>query len=98
MKLMLIIYLGVLIFQRIAKRSYFEELLNKTSARINGLSARLLFKGGKRVLVNHILIASPIYTLSVFSISKTMLRALESKFSSFLWGSFEGKQKNKWKS
>lgn len=54
--------------------------------------------GGKIILVASLLSGLPVYILLVYALPKKVIKIIESMFSSFVFGSFRGKPKNKLKS
>lgn len=91
-------YLGMPLFQGRTIATHFLKLLEKTRAKIDGWRRKILSMGGKMVLISYVLSNMPMYKLSVFAIPKKVLRSLENMFPAFLWGSFQGKLKKRWKS
>lgn len=87
-------YLGVSIFQGSWKVEHFEELVNKATNKIDGWATKLLSKGCKVILINYVLGSIPIYMLSAYLVPLVMLEKLESRYYSFLWGTFNGISKN----
>ena len=82
-------YLGCPIYKGISKVSYFEEIINKFKDRIAGWQGKMLFAGGKVVLINHVLTSLPIHLMDVFDMPKICIKRMESHMNQFLWGSTE---------
>lgn len=91
-------YLGVPIFQGRWKIEFFDDLVSTTTAKIDGWASKLLSKGGKLILINHVLRNMPIYHLLACIVPKWVIEKLESRYYCFLWGIYQGRKKKKWKS
>lgn len=89
-------YLGVPLFQGRAKAIYFEGMIKKVRSKIDGWKNKLLSKGGKLILLKHILLSMPVYQFSAFDVPKAVIKSLESIFSSFIWGNYKDKPNKKW--
>jgi hypothetical protein len=61
-------YLGLPLHFRKVKRITLQPLLKKISKRLTGWKDRLLSKAGRETLVKSVLIAQPIYQLTVFPV------------------------------
>lgn len=79
LKIVPIIYLGVPIFQGRAKLNYFEEIFIKITKRCDCWASRFLFKGGKLILVKHVLESMLVYLLYVYYLPKSISGKLEGK-------------------
>lgn len=63
-------YLEVPIFQGRCKLKLFDNLVNVSTSKIDGRACKLLSKGVKPILINHILCRIPIYCLSKYNIPR----------------------------
>ncbi|XP_039127505.1 uncharacterized protein LOC120263608 [Dioscorea cayenensis subsp. rotundata] len=78
-------YLGVLISHKRLATAHFDSMINRMNLAIAEWDKAHLSKAGKSILINSILMASPIYYLSVYPIPDTVLTKLSSIVRKFLW-------------
>lgn len=50
------------------------------------------------VLFSYVISIMPVYILLVYVIPEKVIRCMENMFVSFLWGSYQGTPKKRWKS
>jgi hypothetical protein len=89
-------YLGVPIFPGRVKSWYFDDLLVKISKKIEGWKMRYLFAGARLLLIKHVLSSLSVHLLSVLPVPKQIFGKINRLFSTFFWGSSEGRPKRKW--
>ncbi|MQM20188.1 hypothetical protein Taro_053203 [Colocasia esculenta] len=91
-------YLGVSIYAGRQKSTHFANIISQTVNKIQGWKTDLLSSGGRLILIHHILIALPIYTMNAMPIPTTVVRGFHRILANFFWGSYEGSPKRHWKS
>lgn len=82
-------YPGILYKGRTTSK-HFDKMNKNSKERIDGYSSKILLDGGKMVLISNVIYNKPVYILSVYTTSIKIIRELESAFSTFLWGRFNG--------
>ncbi|XP_010513536.1 PREDICTED: uncharacterized protein LOC104789557 [Camelina sativa] len=80
-------YLGIPESLGGAKTKIFSFVQDKLQARASGWPARLLSKGGKKVMIKSVATAVPTFVMSCFRLPKTVTRKLTSAISNFWWSS-----------
>lgn len=78
-------YLGCNIFVG-RKKEYFGDLITKIGNRLVALKGRLLSRGGRFILIKHVLQSVLIYIFAAFSPPKEVIVRLEAIFSNSFWG------------
>ncbi|KAF5468656.1 hypothetical protein F2P56_012795 [Juglans regia] len=89
-------YLGVPIISGRMKGIYVEELVQCIRRKIEGWKVKLLSSGARLILLKHVIVSMPVHLLAVLQVPKAVLLSLHKMFSSFFWGSVNGKSKRKW--
>lgn len=79
------IYLGLPESFGGSKISIMSFLKEKMELRMNGWQNKVLFTGGKEVLLKVVTLALPTYTMSCFLPPKTICTQIVSLFSNFWW-------------
>ncbi|XP_058092651.1 uncharacterized protein LOC131239111 [Magnolia sinica] len=64
-----------------------HQVLHKIIGKIDGWKAKLLNSAAKLVLIKHVLSSIPIHMISAISLSKLVLKLVESAMANFFWGS-----------
>jgi hypothetical protein len=77
-------YLGLALHFRNIKRIEFQPIIEKINKRLAGWKGRLLSKAGRETLVKSVLIAQPIYLLTVFPAQKWLLKRIDKIRRNFL--------------
>lgn len=75
--------------------SHFSKLMDTIREKVDYWSSKLLYMGGKMVLIESILISMPVYILYVYALPKKVILSMENTLSTFLWGSYQGKPKKR---
>jgi hypothetical protein len=78
-------YLGLPLHVRRLRRIDVQPLLDKIGARIPGWKGRFLTTAGRETLVKTVLLAQPIYHMTVFLELKWLIRRIDRIRRSFLW-------------
>lgn len=89
-------YLGVPIFSGRVKSCYLYDLLLKISKKIEGWKMRYISAGARLLLIKIVLSSLLVHLLSVLPVPKQIFDKINSLFSTFFWGSLEGRPKRKW--
>ena len=89
-------YLGFPTMIGRAKNEAMQPIKERVWKRIQGWKERLLFKGGKEVLIKAVAQAIPTYTMSCFQIPIGVCKDMEALMCKFWWGSQEHKRKIHW--
>ncbi|KAK3188416.1 hypothetical protein Dsin_027977 [Dipteronia sinensis] len=79
-------YLGLPSFARRNKRQLFKNIKDLVWDKIKGWRSSLLSVGGKEVLLKAILQAIPTYSMSLFQLSKSLIREIQRLCYRFWWG------------
>ncbi|XP_059277795.1 uncharacterized protein LOC132031972 [Lycium ferocissimum] len=90
-------YFGCPLFVGRMKIIYFSEMVHNITRRIHTWHARFLSKGGKIVLVKHILLAMPVHLLATMKPPKGTFEQLEGAINSFIWNDNDTKRKYHWR-
>lgn len=87
-------YLGLPLHNQKLSMDEWQFLVDKIENRLQNWKGQLLSIGGRLALLNAVLSAIPLYTLSVYRAPKTILRRINSIRNRFLWhGSDRSKHK-----
>ena len=78
-------YLGVPLVDRRLRLQDWHPVIEKVETHLGGWRARLLSRGGCLVFLKTVLIAIPIYYMSIFRMSAGVRRGLEKIMRSFFW-------------
>lgn len=89
-------YLGCPIIKGRAKLIYFEELLQKFQARLQGWYTKLMSNMGRIVLIQSVLNSMPIHLLTSLSLPKGIISRMNSIMASFLWSGKANTRKRHW--
>ncbi|GJS33128.1 putative RNA-directed DNA polymerase, eukaryota, reverse transcriptase zinc-binding domain protein [Tanacetum coccineum] len=90
------IYLGLPISSNMTRISNWQPPFDRFKARLSGWKANLLSIGGRLTLIKSMLGSLGIYYLSIFKVSETVVKSLESLRASFFWGSSKDYKKLAW--
>jgi len=77
--------------------SYFSVLISNIIGEVRGWQSRLMYLGGRAILIRHILLAMPVHLLASTS-TKIGSCINGENLNNFFWGSIEGKDKHHWAS
>lgn len=89
------IYLGLPIFYGRPKSVYYEPLVDKVRAALEGWKSKLLSFGGRITVIKSVLSTFPIYTIASAAVPKSILKRIESFMARFLWG-VKGETRTHW--
>ena len=89
-------YLGCPIIKGRAKLIYFEDLLQKFQARLQGWYTKLLSNMGRIVLIQSVLNSMPIHLLTSLNLPKGIISRMNSIMASFLWSGKANTRKRHW--
>ncbi|CAM8999905.1 unnamed protein product [Rhodiola kirilowii] len=78
-------YLGLPLAVGQRKSDIFRYIIDKVWSRVNGWKEKLLSIAGKEVLIKSVLLATPLYSMSCFSLPGNVLNKLSSAVYSFWW-------------
>lgn len=81
------VYLSVPIDNARLKCIHFDGLVSKIRGRISHWSSKLLSKGGKIILLRHVLGSMPLYLCQVMDPPKAIMISIGRLFNTFLWDS-----------
>jgi hypothetical protein len=79
-------YLGLPAMVGRAKFAIFAGILGRVQARLEGWKGRMLSQEGREILLKVVIQSIPTYSMSVFSLPKTLYKKLNSMCSKFWWG------------
>jgi hypothetical protein len=79
------LYLGCNIFYGKSKPIYFENIIKKIQEKLAGWKARMISKGGRLILIKHVLSSIPIHSMTIFDIPKMVIHKIHSIMENFLW-------------
>lgn len=100
--LLLVMYLGLTISRRRPRRQDWEGLILKVKKRLSSWKVRHFSLGGRLTLVNSVLSALPTYWMSIFRLTKWVIKELYHIRRDFLWSGPDIKHPRcnwvKWKS
>lgn len=80
-------YLGVPLSDRKLTQKDWGFLIDKFNHTLQGSKGQCLSLGGRITLLNYVLSAVPLYTLSLYSIPKKVLRKIDQIRRQFVWPS-----------
>ena len=83
-------YLGMSLGTSFKTASIWNSILEKMEKKLSGWKRLYLSKGGRLMLLKSTLSSLPTYSLSLFTIPKSVAARLESIQRNFLWGPSEG--------
>jgi hypothetical protein len=86
-------YLGLPLSDVGLKKQDWDFLLTKFEKRLQGCKGNMLSIGGQLTLLNSVLSSIPLYTLSIYKISQTVLDQIDKIRRRFLWQGADGSKK-----
>lgn len=89
-------YLGVKVGHSPRSISMWKELLVMLKRRLSIWKGRHLSLAGRVILINSVLSAIPIYTLSFYKVPKNILNEIKSTQANFLWNGGDNKRVIHW--
>lgn len=92
-------YLGCPLTYDRRKTDLLSQLVDKIKGRIEGWHNSILSPGGKLVLLlKHVLMVIPMYSLAASNPPKKVVKNIEKRFASFFWGRQIGMERRVWAS
>ena len=92
----LFLYLGLPIGGDPRRVLLWEPIVNRIKSRLSGWHSRFLSFGGHLIILKFVLTALPVYALSFFKTSSSIISSIESLLNKFFWGGSEEKRKISW--
>ena len=89
-------YLGLPSFIGRSKKQVFSTLKERVGQKLVGWKGKLLFMGGKEILIKAVAQAIATYTMSYFQLPQGLCEDLESMMRSFWWGQKHQEAKMAW--
>ncbi|XP_075088224.1 uncharacterized protein LOC142170259 [Nicotiana tabacum] len=89
-------YLGAPIYVERKKVCYFNDMITKVTNRVQVWNNKLIFAGGRAILVKSVLYSLSMHIMAAIDPPKTTLNHIEKVISNFFWGEFEGRPKHHW--
>jgi hypothetical protein len=89
-------YLGCNIFSGKSRPIYFDNIIQKIQDKLASWKAKLISKGGKLILIKHVLSSIPIHSLTIFDIPKTVITKIHSILANFLWSKDTKNPSKRW--
>ncbi|XP_058724719.1 uncharacterized protein LOC131596153 [Vicia villosa] len=83
-------FLGVMVGDSPRKTAMWKEVINDIRRRLNNWRGKFLSVGGRVVLINSVLNAIPLYSLSFYRAPKKVIKEIVSIQRNFLWKGVEG--------
>jgi len=68
------------------RNATFAYIKNRVWQKINSWSSKCLSKAGCEVMIKSVMQAIPLYVMSIFQLSTTLVNNIEKMMNSFLWG------------
>ncbi|KAJ1692584.1 hypothetical protein LUZ63_009282 [Rhynchospora breviuscula] len=90
-----ITYLGIPLHWKLPRKQGWSNLIDKISNKFSRWKSNFLSMGGRSVILNSVLIASPLYYFSIFKCPSWALNKIERIRRNFLWGSYQSADKKK---
>lgn len=91
-------YLGYPIFYKRKQKLYYQQLIQRIGAKIQGWKERLLSYGGREILIKHVLQSTPIHCLSVMNPPINVLTQIQKMLAQYFWSSCIGGRGRQWSS
>ncbi|GKA70432.1 hypothetical protein Tco_0776571 [Tanacetum coccineum] len=89
-------YLGVVVGDRMSRSCAYDNVMDRVVSRLSNWKARTLSIGGRLTLIKSVLGSLPTYYFSLFKISSSVLKKLESLRSCFFRGANDRDKKMTW--
>lgn len=89
-------YLGLPSLIGKSKSQVFAEIKERVGRKLAGWKGKLLFIGGREILIKAVAQVVPTYTMSCFQLPKTLCDDLESMMRNFWWGQRNHEPKLAW--
>lgn len=89
-------YLGLPSIIRRSKTEVFAEVKERVGTKLAGWKEKLLFIGGKEILIKAVVQTVPTYTMSCFLILKGLCEEIEGMIRRFWWGQRQEESKIAW--
>jgi hypothetical protein len=64
-------------------KEHFSHIINKFQEKLVGWKVNLLTKGGKLILIKHVLSSLPLYAMGMFDLLKAILESMNNIISNF---------------
>ncbi|KAJ4811749.1 RNA-directed DNA polymerase (reverse transcriptase)-related family protein [Rhynchospora pubera] len=79
-------YLGALLVDGRSAKKTGQMLLERMQAKLTGWKMNMLSHAGRLVLIKSVLMSLPVYYMTIESIPKTIIQAMNSLMAKFFWG------------
>ncbi|GJR84160.1 RNA-directed DNA polymerase, eukaryota [Tanacetum coccineum] len=89
-------YLGVMVGDNMSRLKAWDDIILHIKSRLSKWKVKTLSIGGRLTLLKSVLDASPIYTMSIFTVPRGVLKALESIRNHFFNGADQSDNKLTW--
>ncbi|GJU01349.1 RNA-directed DNA polymerase, eukaryota [Tanacetum coccineum] len=89
-------YLGVMVGDNMSRLKAWDDIILKIKSRLSKWKVKTLSIGGRLTLLKSVLGASPIYAMSIFTVPRGVLKALESIRNRFFNGADQSDNKITW--
>jgi hypothetical protein len=87
------LYLGISIGGNPCRLAFWEPVLHSIKSRLSGWKSSFLSFGGRLTLLKSVLTSLPVYGLSFFKASSSIIYSIESLLKNFFWGGSETTEK-----
>nr|GFC84046.1 RNA-directed DNA polymerase, eukaryota [Tanacetum cinerariifolium] len=87
-------YLGVMVGDNTSRLKVWDDIIRKIKSHISKWKVKTLSIGGRLTLLKSVLGASPIYAMSIFTVPRGILKALESIRNRFFNGADQSDHKS----
>ncbi|KAL3529803.1 hypothetical protein ACH5RR_009125 [Cinchona calisaya] len=89
-------YLGCPLHKGRKKKQVFQPMVEKVKQKIVGWKLKMLFLGGKLILIKHVLSSISLYLLTVLTPPKRTLKEIKQCFANFFWGETDFGNRKHW--
>ncbi|KAF5475420.1 hypothetical protein F2P56_007226, partial [Juglans regia] len=89
-------YLGLPPVVGRAKHKAFQGILDKVRMKISSYAVKLLSQAGREIFIKAVVQALPTYTMSVFKLPNSLLKAINSVLQNYWWGQQQKRNKIHW--
>jgi hypothetical protein len=79
-------YLGLPPLVGVDRSDCFQHIIDRVVKLLSGWKEKLLYFGGREILIKAIIQAIPVYAMSVFKLPKQICKGIISAMSQFWWG------------
>lgn len=78
------------------KSEMFQYIIDKVKEKTQGWSKKFLSAGGKEILLKAVVLAMPIYSMSIFKLPTEICKEINRNLARFWWSKGENKQGMHW--